>query len=252
MKDNYGNRYRFYEIIQAHKNGEDLSQFTPKNKPEEDLIAELTGSSENGGDFNDWTMDSFNNPNTPGIHYGQSLYQKTLKIDFLQFFKHYQNQTEGKDTSDIEALLDTAYYPQESSAGLTISKCFCIMQFRLNNIYADTYKCETGVGYHGNNEDFYIDKNLTINLGNDAYAMNGVPTGIMVGREVLLNIPLIQSGQTYREYLTSLGIIEIKLTDDVFNGRYISAIFLPLSYNNYNQGDSINLNETPIDFIWFE
>ena len=47
MKDNYGNRYRFYEIMQAHKNGEDLSQFTPKNKPEEDLIAKLKGG--NGG-----------------------------------------------------------------------------------------------------------------------------------------------------------------------------------------------------------
>jgi hypothetical protein len=33
--------------MQAHKNGEDLSQFTPKNKPEEELIAKLLGG--NGG-----------------------------------------------------------------------------------------------------------------------------------------------------------------------------------------------------------
>jgi hypothetical protein len=37
------NRYRFYEILQAHKRGEDLSVFTPKNAPEAALLADLQG-----------------------------------------------------------------------------------------------------------------------------------------------------------------------------------------------------------------
>ena len=42
------NRYRFYEILQANKNGEDLSQFVPTNAAEAELIANLGGGS-NGG-----------------------------------------------------------------------------------------------------------------------------------------------------------------------------------------------------------
>ena len=38
------NKSRFYEILQAYKRGEDLSQFIPTNAPEAELIASLTGS----------------------------------------------------------------------------------------------------------------------------------------------------------------------------------------------------------------
>lgn len=39
------NRTRFYEIIKAHKNGEDISSYVPKNAAEAQLLASLTGGS---------------------------------------------------------------------------------------------------------------------------------------------------------------------------------------------------------------
>ena len=54
------NRYRFYEIIQAHKKGEDLSKFVPKNKPEADLINVLQG----GGGSVDVTVSPTAIPNS--------------------------------------------------------------------------------------------------------------------------------------------------------------------------------------------
>lgn len=43
------NKYRFYEIMQAAENGEDLSQFVPKNAPEAVLLADLLTIA-NGGE----------------------------------------------------------------------------------------------------------------------------------------------------------------------------------------------------------
>lgn len=51
------NRYRFYQIIQAHKKGEDLSSFVPKNAPEAELIAALQGGS--GGSSNSVTLKGY-------------------------------------------------------------------------------------------------------------------------------------------------------------------------------------------------
>lgn len=91
MKDNYGSRYRFYEIIQAHKNGEDLTQFVPKNKPEEELIAKLTGGTGGStGGSAEVPQSLLNNPNIKNVYYGMCLNGKTkFTVNVKEMFNAY-------------------------------------------------------------------------------------------------------------------------------------------------------------------
>lgn len=60
------NKTRFYEIIQAHKKGEDLSVFVPTNNPEAELINNLEGGSGGSATVNIYGgVQLVSDPNTP-------------------------------------------------------------------------------------------------------------------------------------------------------------------------------------------
>lgn len=88
------NRYRFYQIIQAHKNGEDLSVFVPKNAPEAELIAALQGGGSDGGTV-------------------KSLFDNTKKT--TNYFQNYANDNISEllsydDTSEVTDMSSMFYF----------------------------------------------------------------------------------------------------------------------------------------------
>ena len=129
MKDNYGSRYRFYEIMQAHKNGEDLSQFTPKNKPEEELIAQLQGGagSSGGSGMPDIVL---NNPNLSDIYYGMTG-NNTMVINTSKLAEYLKNIDyeginstipNGSDTRSVLWKYDLlTFYNVDTKSTTTIS-----------------------------------------------------------------------------------------------------------------------------------
>lgn len=69
------NRTRFYEIIKAFKNGEDISSYVPKNAAEAQLLASLTGGGSGGSGGSSGGVEMFNiaelDPDTAGS--GQAI-----------------------------------------------------------------------------------------------------------------------------------------------------------------------------------
>lgn len=217
-KSSYGNRYRFYEIKQAHKNGEDLSKFVPKNKPEEELIAKLQGGAGSSGGSGMPGMD-INNPNLPNLYYGLALCDKTkFVIDFNKYVA-------ALDAAGDE-FLDTAL-----PSGSGVREAYLIICKTLgdsNNLFPTTYLT------------FQSDY-LYIRMSTDVFTVAATP-----------------SGKTYREFLNSLGKIEFDLDETMPSNNYnyrghsvVDQICKPSLYGN--QANIIsNLNETPIDYMWFE
>lgn len=217
MKDNYGNRYRFYEIIQAHKNGEDLSQFTPKNKPEEDLIAELTGAA--GGS----TMpDSpFNNPNLRNLYYGMTLSGKTKFVfDFSKF-------AEALDATDSSILDSTPVNGSGSGFGIDL----------FNFVNPGGAKSDVRLYFSTDFVQYYI-----TNYNDAAFDCNA--------NDIRINWP--SSASTYREGFTALGKVEFDMK--IRDGYEFVLFNINKTYfeedNNCEPG--ANLNTTPIEYMWFE
>ena len=212
MKDNYGSRYRFYEIIQAHKNGEDLTQFVPKNKPEEELIAKLQGGAGGGSSSGpSMVVSPYNNPDLPNLYYGMDLMNKKLYVDFPKLAEYYKAQ--GRNLSiSLRSL---------GSGGMNF------------DIYKYTFIMSNGEvrcsEYHG----FRIDGSGPVNGWEEVFGYQHADLDMTV--EQLFNsygTACLDLGQSYVTNFNPESKIMVIL-DGVLGG-------------------TINLNETPIDFIWFK
>lgn len=234
------NKTRFYEILQAHKKGEDLGQFIPTNPAEAALLADLSGGGEStGGGMPEFR---YNNPDLPGLYYSLATHGKILKIDIEKFITTYEEE--------VGPYLDRQVTNSSSSA-----------TGRYHLVSVACYNQSQTHGY-----------DLILEWGPVSYAMNG-GSGIQ-GISLYLahgegsrasvctfkSVP-VEPNMTAKEFLRALadaeGIVEVS-----FDNEGVTNMFT--DYFGYSPEDSFvieindltnnaaDLNAKPIDYMWFE
>jgi hypothetical protein len=205
-KDNYGNRYRFYEMKQAHKKGEDLSQFTAKNKPEEELLAKLSGGStggSSGGGIPDFVMEyPLNNPNNTDFYYGMNLVGvKKIRVNLPKLAQAYA-ALEGYNSAE-ELFNGVVKYNYKNP------KKF---QYIFDMLYTEIMLC----GFDSN--VIYTEtKNAYIKYG---FAPSNAPTqtylvAVYLGDKIIQGIRYPSEANTLTEYeiLQQLGTVEFDIEE---------------------------------------
>ena len=208
------NRTRFYEIIVAHEKGEDLSQFVPKNPAEAALIANLQGGSGSSG--GGMVEHPYNNPDLPKLYYGMNVYGKKMYVDMVKFGQYMSNLGRVDLTQRIGDI-----------GSSTISWHVC----RLDAIVAYS----PGIPPCG---DYFL---ITLD--------GASPGGILGGLT-----PSGYTSMTIEQLFETLGVVEydpIHILEEnmEYPERLTGCVIL-----TYVNGDvnGLNLNENPIDWLWFE
>ena len=228
------NKTRFYEILQAHKKGEDLKQFVPTNPAEAALIADLTGNTgSNNSENKALSLISLNNKDLPNLYYGQAINNETvLVIDFDKLIEAY----------DSMGVIDNPAYGAYAEFPLFEIACFSIRDDGqlLRSIYDVIL----------NNNNYYC----SIYSGvSDYYKGDHI------------NVKEFEDGKThtYRELFQDVGIMKIRLYDiishngnsssDLGMGGIINKIYAADKSNLENSNTKCaNLKEKPINYMWFE
>jgi hypothetical protein len=228
------NKTRFYEILMAHKRGEDLTQLTPTNLAEAALIVDLTGGSDGSGGSNGGntgsnnsenkalSLISLNNKDLPNLYYGQPINRESLlAIDFNKFVEAQESAGFSMDgSSDVYFIvLNLNYFDLSTNS---------VWQIYLK-LHCSSYKC------------WFVSGSST-------------PETILTTYE--------SGTKTWKEALQNLGVMKFNLAslidssnDNVLaKGGIVNIIPAPGAANT-NVGyvkKFANLNETPIDYMWLE
>lgn len=237
------NRYRFYEILQANKNGEDLSQFVPNNPAEAQLLASLksgagdsggTGGSSGGGSSNTLSVSDhpYNNPNLPNLYYFMPLKNKnTLCIDFNKLvdyeieygiFGYTEKKLSDTFTSDAE------FEPTNCKCSIFI---LTMSDLNWNNLWYCYF------GFSNGNMAFYDSERNEYHIIGSYQAEDTVENVLRSLGEQRFELANILPNSVY-EHKNELSIFEI--AGPVFTGGAI------------NGGVVTNLNDYPIEHMWFE
>lgn len=238
------NRTRFYEIIKAHEKGEDLSQFVPKNKPEEELIVNLRGGSGSSGIGSSGSGSSnilsvsehpYNNPNLPNLYYFMPLRNKhvfcfdfnklvdyQIEHDIFRFHDYAEKNLSDTFTSDAEFELNNC-------------KCYTFI-LTLSNLNLNGY-CECLLGFSNGNAAFFYPERNEYHIIGSYQAEDTMENVLRSLGEQRFELANILPNRVY-EYKNELSIFEIGgpgLTGGAINGV-----------------SSTNLNDYPIKYMWFE
>ena len=206
------NRTRFYEIIKAHQNGEDLSQFVPKNPAEAALIANLQGGAGSSG--GGMVEHPYNNPDLPKLYYGMNVYGKKMYVDMVKFGQYMSNLGQVDLTQTISNM---------GSASKSWPIC------RVDGIVAST----PGESPYGDYYSIIFD-------------------GASLGGSILGGLtPSGYTSMTIGQLFETLGVVEYDpiymLEENAGNpGTLTGCIILTYIYGG------VNLNDDPIDWLWFE
>lgn len=211
--------HRFYEILEAHKKGEDLSVFVPTNPAEADLLADLsggTGGSTGGGEYPSF---EWNNPESK-VNFGQYVGNKSkVVIDLPKLAEFYAEYIDYNLAQD----------PVPTGSGSSSSNDFMV------------YLCRLSTFSSADPENDYIE----LSVGNGTVRINGNHVGDY------------ESGETFGSLFNRLGTVEVANTSDSSGYRlplgkeaqYVSCIIMGSSqYGGY----IVFPSDYPIDFFWFE
>ena len=223
-------RYRFHEIIKAHQNGEDLSKFVPKNVPEANLIAELQGKpadSEDSSSGSGMPDFAWNNPDLPNLYYGMSLKGKKLKLNLRKAYEALYSY------GDVEELFSLTF----NTLGSLEKKVDHLFQFCAylagNSVVAPTHI-----------------QTCIVRIGPSAGGISVCTSGIQLGACVPLDN---NDDRTIGEIFDELGVIEVDF-DTYIKPSYNSENAMLLGVGIKSNGSTYlaDLNENPIDWLWFE
>ena len=101
------NKTRFYEILKAYKNEEDLSQFIPTNNAEAQLLANLivgSGSGSTGGEPSGGSVETFNVADVPTESGSGGAQQIADALAAGKKFIYYTNVYNDRYAVNIESL----------------------------------------------------------------------------------------------------------------------------------------------------
>lgn len=227
--------HRFYEILEAHRKGEDLSVFIPTNSAEAELLANLAGGGSGGSSV---LPHPLNNPSSK-INYGQLVPAEShLYIDFPKLAEYIGKYTDY----DVNAKLYKTTSGSGSGSGsskfdevyinllyqIVIGSTFNDGKFRGISLYGDDSSVTM---YYGWSDDSYVDEGG--------------------GEKAIATIT--DKEATFASICAQLGVVKtdkFKYAYEADLPKIIASI--PIKINDIELDSPINLNEMPIDFMWFE
>jgi hypothetical protein len=205
--------HRFYEILEAHRKGEDLSVFIPTNPAEAELLANLaggTGGSTGGSAMVPVTM-PYNNPNIGNMYYGMAVpaFNK-IKVNVLEAFDTVFRLECNKTLQEICSQASSLQEVIESS--YSISQSGHISLFRAES---KTYSLPTSEesGYEQMFDHDYISVLLALGFTDDGKlglcVMPKKGSASYTSSELVL---LDESNGLYEAFVNA-GVIEYDLSE---------------------------------------
>lgn len=210
-------RYNFYQIKKTYENGDNVRVIIPRNPAEASIISNMLGGS--SGESNSGVPKHvLNNPKLKGLYYSLTTTNVFTKFvfDFVKFAEFLETYGLLREVS-LDDNIPTG------SKNTTIR----LMGYK--------YSWYTTMQINGNE--------LCIDFDEGKYGVALSYNQLGVGAESL----------TYRTLFNLIGQIDVSLIND--DGEpysdIVTMIFTPRLDNNNSEG-SVDLNEYPIDYMWFE
>lgn len=228
------NKTRFYEILQANKNGEDLSKFIPTNPAEAALLANLTGGSGGGSTGGSVEVPStvLNNPNIKNVYYGMCLNGKTkFTVNIKSMFNAFCIRLYGKTIEEMLVGDNADVYEFTNNVMKTSIPLLDIAVVYIESGYANNW---SGINT-GNNQQ--ISLGYTINSSNRTIDlkigyMEGSGTAALVTYSIDYDAYDNGDGPALLESLTNVGNITVDFSpviagEDVYEDGYgITNIYI--------------------------
>lgn len=217
--------HRFYEILEAHRKGEDLSVFVPTNPAEAELLANLAGGTGGGSAMPPYKL---NNAESK-VYYGQYIGDKTkLVIDFAKYVQWLE-----RDTGFSGRYSDKALQVGDGSA--STGDPITLYLVKTNALTHEAYGEHIFSLYIGN-------MGVYANWNSNGFTTRGT------------ELDSYEAGDTLSIAFNKLGIKEINLPSDTesLDDDHNKSNIITCVYGTENERFNVNLNEAPIDFMWFE
>lgn len=230
-------RYRFYEILQSHIKGGDLSKFTPKNTVESKLINDLTiiASGGSSGESSEVPVYKYNNPDLKGLYYGLIPANGFTKFvfDFRKFAEAFAEYGVSSKPYSLDSWPMPPYKKDhiemqimDVSTNGVGGGCFGV-RFKIYQDRLEAYNYGTGETY------------LTINYSDLGFDEK-YPEFIQEYGDPTIGMIFNEIGRVEFD-LTEMGLIYLSCI--------ITYIYVP---NLAGPCNEVDLNEHPIDYMWFE